>query len=245
MTKASDNEFPSVLFDEQPSDVSTPATGFWRAFFKSDGMYVIDDAGTVTGPFGTGGGGGDVATDPIWDAAGDLVVGTGANAAARLAIGATNGMDVRRVSGAVAWAFPPGHTLDYTTFTSPVTINQSAIASAVSVVSASAIAFDGSTVVDVEFYCMGISTPSSAGVNVQVFLFDGSTSLGCIGYIRSQTSSGQIIPMQVSYRLTPSNASHTYSIKGTSSTGSATANAGSGGATLTDFLPGHIKITIA
>lgn len=47
---ASDNPFPSVLFDEQASDVSTPATGFWRAFFKSDGLYVIDDAGTVVGP---------------------------------------------------------------------------------------------------------------------------------------------------------------------------------------------------
>lgn len=56
MTRASDNEFPSVLFDEQPSNVSTPATGFWRAFFKSDGLYVIDDAGAVTGPLAAGGG---------------------------------------------------------------------------------------------------------------------------------------------------------------------------------------------
>lgn len=57
MTKASDNEFPSVLFDEQAGDPSTPASGFWRAYMKSDGLYVIDDAGSVTGPLGTGGGG--------------------------------------------------------------------------------------------------------------------------------------------------------------------------------------------
>lgn len=56
MTKASDNEFPSVLFDEQGSNPSTPASGFWRAFFKSDGLYVIDDAGVATGPLATGGG---------------------------------------------------------------------------------------------------------------------------------------------------------------------------------------------
>ena len=56
MTKASDNEFPSVLFDEQAGDPSTPASGFWRAYFKSTGLFVIDDAGSVTGPFGTGGG---------------------------------------------------------------------------------------------------------------------------------------------------------------------------------------------
>ncbi len=58
MTKASDNEFPSVLFDEQGSDPSTPASGFWRAYFKSTGLFVIDDAAVVTGPMGTGGGGG-------------------------------------------------------------------------------------------------------------------------------------------------------------------------------------------
>lgn len=58
MTKASDNEFPSVLFDEQASAPTTPASGFWRAYFKSDGLYVVDDAGSETGPLGTGGGGG-------------------------------------------------------------------------------------------------------------------------------------------------------------------------------------------
>lgn len=51
MTRASDNEFPSVLFDEQAGNPSTPASGFWRAYFKSDGLYAIDDAGAVTGPF--------------------------------------------------------------------------------------------------------------------------------------------------------------------------------------------------
>jgi hypothetical protein len=56
--KASDNEFPSVLFDEQASTPTTPATGFWRAYFKSDGLYAVNDAGTEIGPFGTGGGGG-------------------------------------------------------------------------------------------------------------------------------------------------------------------------------------------
>ena len=35
-------------------------------------------------------GGGSVATDSIWDAKGDLAVGTGANTASRLAVG-TNG----------------------------------------------------------------------------------------------------------------------------------------------------------
>lgn len=45
---------------------------------------------------------GSVATDAIWDAAGDLAVGTGANTAARVAIGAAGGA-VSRINGAVAW----------------------------------------------------------------------------------------------------------------------------------------------
>lgn len=49
-----------------------------------------------------GGGGGSVATDAIWDAAGDLAVGSGANTAVRLAIG--NNGDVLTVSGGnVVW----------------------------------------------------------------------------------------------------------------------------------------------
>lgn len=49
-----------------------------------------------------GGGGGAVATDAIWDAAGDLAVGSGANTAVRLAKG--NNGDVLTISGgSVAW----------------------------------------------------------------------------------------------------------------------------------------------
>jgi hypothetical protein len=47
------------------------------------------------------GGGGSVATDAIWDAAGDLVVGTGANTAARLAMGTAN-QQLRVNSGGTA-----------------------------------------------------------------------------------------------------------------------------------------------
>jgi hypothetical protein len=73
---------------EQAIDPVAPATGRWKHYFKSDGLYIIDDAGVVTGPLGVAGSGGDVATDALWDAAGDLVVGTGADAAVRVSVGA-------------------------------------------------------------------------------------------------------------------------------------------------------------
>lgn len=50
MTKASDNEFPSVLFGELASKPTTPAAGKWRVYAKADGLYYVDDAGTETGP---------------------------------------------------------------------------------------------------------------------------------------------------------------------------------------------------
>lgn len=67
---------------------STPSSGNVTLYAKADGLlYSKDDAGVET-PLG--GGSGDVATDSIWDAKGDLAVGTGADTASRLAVG-TNG----------------------------------------------------------------------------------------------------------------------------------------------------------
>jgi len=50
-----------------------------------------------------GGGGGDVATDAIWDAAGDLAIGTGADAASKLSIG-TNGQVLTSNGSTATWA---------------------------------------------------------------------------------------------------------------------------------------------
>ena len=62
-------EISSVQFLEQGSAPATPATGYWRLFTKSDGLYIVDDAGAVTGPFATSAG----ASIPVdgWVAAGE------------------------------------------------------------------------------------------------------------------------------------------------------------------------------
>ena len=46
---------PSLTLDELTSDPATPAAGTLTLYGKSDGAYIIDDAGTVTGPLGGGG----------------------------------------------------------------------------------------------------------------------------------------------------------------------------------------------
>jgi len=77
-----------IDFDENGSP-GTPASNVLRIYAIDDSgttkLAYKDSAGTVT-TVGTGGGG-SVATDAIWDAKGDLAVGTGANTASRLAVG--------------------------------------------------------------------------------------------------------------------------------------------------------------
>lgn len=99
--EAQDNPFPSILMRETV-DPANPAAGDQRLFVDTDHLFkMVDSAGTVT-TFGTGT---TVATDTIWDAAGDLAVGTGANTAARVAIGAS-GLVLKSNGTTAAWAFP-------------------------------------------------------------------------------------------------------------------------------------------
>lgn len=81
----------SLILPNAGSNITTAAndrfsavslgSGNWLVYFyqKADGTALVG-----------GGGGGSVATDTIWDAKGDLAGGTGADAAARLAVGTNN-----------------------------------------------------------------------------------------------------------------------------------------------------------
>jgi hypothetical protein len=70
-------------------------------------IYQTTDDGSTWVTWATLGTSGSVATDAIWDAAGDLAVGSGANTAARLAIGAN--ATVLTSNGTTAtWASPTG-----------------------------------------------------------------------------------------------------------------------------------------
>lgn len=82
---------------------STPSSGQGVLYAATDGtLHYLNDAATDL-EIGSGGGGGDVATDSIWDAAGDLAVGSGADTAARLAIGAAGTLPTV-IGGALVYA---------------------------------------------------------------------------------------------------------------------------------------------
>lgn len=89
------------------TDKATPVGADTIVINDSEDTGAIKEV-TFTALFAAlGGGGGDVATDAIWDAAGDLAVGTGANTAARLAIG-SNGTVLTSNGTTATWASPSG-----------------------------------------------------------------------------------------------------------------------------------------
>lgn len=95
---------PVVLGGGSSTGLPTGGSTAQALVKNSDTDYDVTWA-TVSGV-----GGGSVATDVIWDAAGDLAVGTGANTAARLALGGAG--DVFMVSGStVAWKSNPSYTI--------------------------------------------------------------------------------------------------------------------------------------
>lgn len=77
--KASNNPFPSILLNEQASAPTTPDSGKWRVYAKSDGLYIIDDAGTETRIS-------SFLTNPM-TTAGDIIYGGASGTPTRLAAG--------------------------------------------------------------------------------------------------------------------------------------------------------------
>lgn len=65
-------------------------------------LYQTTDTGATWVDWFTAAGSGGVATDTLWDAAGDLAVGSGADTAAKLSLG-NAGAHLSRINGAVAW----------------------------------------------------------------------------------------------------------------------------------------------
>ncbi len=125
--------------------------------------------------------------------------------------------------------------LDYVETTSSLTITATTDATAQAFVTGSSVSYNGSTRICVEAY----SENCSGTVTCIANLYDGSTDLGRIWQINGSLNVG----MLARRFLTPSNASHTYSIRFWKTSGTAAANAGAGGAGVT--MPGYIRITLA
>lgn len=138
--------------------------------------------------------------------------------------------------------------LAYVEFTSTKTATSSTETSAVTVVSAGALTFDGATKIRIEFFCPQLSVSDNTN-GVVLTLFDGNTSTP-LGQLHRQVSnsSGSVAGSggapHLVRELTPSAASHTYFVgildAGAVTTTHAKANAGTGGTGA--LLPGFIRV---
>jgi hypothetical protein len=207
--------------------------------------------------------------------AGDLIYGTGSAAVARLGIGASTQVlkggasapawgsvalaeitgypaDATKFArGDGAWAAPSVATSEmaYVEFTTTKTATSSTEASAVTVVSAGAVSFDGATKVRIEFFAPQVNISDNSN-GALLTLFDGTTAtvIGQLYKFAGDSVAAQ--PRGAVYavrELTPSNASHTYFV-GILDAGAITAThaavlAGAGGAGT--LLPGFIRIAKA
>jgi hypothetical protein len=132
--------------------------------------------------------------------------------------------------------------VSYVEKTTDSSITATAEGSADTVVTAAAVAFDGTIDAEIEFFCPSANAAVAAGATLHIILTDGGTVLGRIATITSPTAALNRNVIKASYRYTPSNASHTFDVRaylGASGTG--TLKAGSGGATT--FLPMYIKVS--
>lgn len=174
-----------------------------------------------------------LASDTLWDAKGDAVYGTGADTASKLAVGSNGQIHQADSSQSTGWknAWPPGYEFDYVEITTGGNVTATSDATANTIVTGNAVSYDGSTVIYVEFYSPFMTIGTTF---VTVVLYDGSSSIGRLGI----TSSGRD-PLFARRRLTPSNASHTYSVRAFVDAGTGTFNAGSGGAS--GYMPSYIR----
>lgn len=134
--------------------------------------------------------------------------------------------------------------LAYVEFTSPVSITSTTEAGANSVVSAGSVAFDGSTRVRIEFFSPDVLAGSTAGSYTILTLWDGSTDLGRIAVVgHSLLVFAPEVAVKAERYLTPTAASHTYTIKAWRVASDGTVSAGAGGTGV--LLPGFIRIARA
>ena len=231
--------------DITTNDVSTTKHGFapkapndTSKFLRGDGTWAV--AGGVTSV---------VASDAIWDVKGDLAVGTGADTASRLAVG-SNGQvltaDSTQSTG-VKWASGGITEYDYVEATSPVTVSSTSEGSGTTIVSGTAVSYDGSTRICISFSCPYVSIAATTAQNVVINVYDGATAIARIVNIQYNDSGSNalFVPVHREYFITPTNGSHTYSIRAWKTAAGATVSIGAGASGATAYTPAFMRITKA
>lgn len=187
--------------------------------------------------------GGGVAADTIFDAKGDLAVGTAADTAAKLAAG-SNGQvltaDSAQSTG-LKWAAAAGGgvtLLNYTEKTSDTTVSATVEGSPTTIITASAgVVVDGSTLICVEFYSANVNVGSTFLI---LNLWDDTASAN-LGRIAGLTRVSTTDAVCVRRYFTPAAGTRTYSVRGWRGGSDGTVGGGAGGTAT--YMPAYLRIT--
>lgn len=120
---------------------------------------------------------------------------------------------------------------DYVEVNASVTISATTAASATTIITGTTFTPDGNTKYKIEFGIEDVTLTGNAAGNACIFhLYDGATNLGRVAVLSSAGTTTLDAPVVNSREFTPSNASHTFSIRAHRTNANCTAVAGVGGA---------------
>jgi hypothetical protein len=139
-------------------------------------------------------------------------------------------------AGTGALVFPPGYEFDYVAITAGVTI-----VTATTVITGNAVTYDGATRVKVEFFTYQLVAAAVGQATID--LYEGATHVAVLDFLEAASGASLLAPCFASTFITPSAGAHTYTIKGTSGSGTGTVGAGSGAAG--NPVPAYYRVTKA
>jgi hypothetical protein len=139
---------------------------------------------------------------------------------------------------------PPGFELDYVDKRSSSSITATTEATANTIVTGASIAYDGATSVMIEFFAPSFRPDTgAAGRRMDIVLYDGASSIGFLGTFITPAASAMNIATTLQRKITPSNASHQYSIRAFVNSGTGIVSAGTG--LIATAAPAFMRITKA
>lgn len=147
----------------------------------------------------------------------------------------------RDSAGAVTAKGAGGSEVDYVQATANVNVTATTEGTANTIVTGSAVTYDGLTSIMVEFFSVGVTPTATANAYLQLWLYDDAASIGEIAFVQTPAAAASYVPCVGHRRLTPSAAAHTYSIRGSVSGGTGVVSAGAGG--IGAVHPMFIRIT--
>jgi len=144
-----------------------------------------------------------------------------------------------RLSAAPSGGFS---VVDYVEFTATVSISATTEGTANTIVAGAGFTADGTSRYEIEFFSPQARPDATAAARqLRLVLFEGATALGQIGFTFTAALGNDSKPLVMKRILTPTAASHTYTIAGFVNAGTGAVVGGTGGAG--NAVPGYVMVT--